>query len=240
MTEELMGVEYLLKTYLSQKGYITFARQQIWTGKQYSDIDVLGAKPLKGIIHFGECKTYGGAGDVVVIDPSIETNGGFIKYWLNERGSFIQNIERLFNDKYENEWIFDLIHVPKNNVKLIEVTFCGNIWIAPKDRKKCNEAFQDDLRKRLTLTKSIPKSVKVTGSICSTFDLITTIMSDVRKERQDWGKRYGDIFLDIIREFWRFISPESTGWVGVGHSRKEEIAKVSRKELEKVLMEKNK
>ncbi len=237
MNEEIMGAEFLLKTYLSQKGYITFNRQPIWTGKQYSDKDVLGSKPLKGIIHFGECKVPGGAGEVFIIDPSEGNDKGFIEDCLGKWGTFIENIERLFDDTYENEWIFNLIHVPKNQVKLLRITFCGNIWIHPKNRKSCNEAFKKDLIKKLSHIRAIPKSVKITGSICSTFDLIISIMSEVLKERKDWGKRYGDVVLDIIREFWRFVEPEKTS--GGGRSYKEEMSKVSWEQLQKILKSKN-
>ncbi len=229
---EVMAVEALLEAWLIQRNYITFTRFPLWRTNGYSDIDVLGVKHTEATIHLGECKVRGGAGQVFVATADPGYRHDFIKHWLGSWDSCTPNLHHLFDPSGKNDWIFDRIHLPKSDIKRIEVTFCGNVWVEPDEHDTVNQWFSEDLER---LCVGLPPGIEYSAQIVPTSDVVLDLLAYVRDVRPVWGKRLGDPVLDTFRELWRFLDPTTTSWVGAGRSRKEEVAERTRERLMEII-----
>ena len=209
--------EHLLSALWQLDGFMTVLRWPVTVKGNYSDIDVIGVR-ADGVVRFAECKATGGPRTVYVVKDSWACN--FVEDWLEEWAESLGNIRRIWSKDECPKWL-----PPLDKVKEFSFWFCANLWF-PDDnsRKEAERDFNEFVR------KNVPVEIqqRSSGKIISTRDVLIEVVRGVRLEivDEEYGRRFGDPILDIVREMVRYAYPQAVGG-GVG------VSKVISEETEK-------
>jgi len=170
---------------------------------QTSDIDVIGVD-ADGYVRIAECKVRGPSRWVGV--PS----GDFTE-WLDDRGwlNSIENLSRLWTTGTPPAWL------PfRRQTTRVEFWLVANVWFPSDDARRQAER---------SLTRTIrgiaPHGLKARteARVVSTLDVVLeTLEVIVQRSGEDWGRRYGDPALDVLRELARYSNPRPGGGGRIG------------------------
>lgn len=193
---ERMAVEGLVASLWQLEDFFTRTRVPVKVPGGYSDVDVVGVD-ADGHVRLAECKVRGPARWVGVV------NGDFTD-WLDDRswGGSLANVERLWEEM--PQWL-----PYRRQTASLEFWFVANVWFPdPATHAASERSFTNLVR------ASAPHGLraKTTGRILTTRDLILSSIQEVRaKSEEDWGRRYGDPVLDVLRELVRYSKPKPGG-----------------------------
>lgn len=194
---EAMAVESLVASVWRLEGFLPVLRYPLRVERGYTDIDVVGVRG--GGVRIAECKVRGPAQQVTIESAS--------QQWSERYVESTVNIDRLW--KHRPEWL-----PPIKDVGHLEFHVVGNVWFSDR-------AARDAAEKKLThlVRENVPAGLvrKTKAHIYPTIDLVTAALSRIRTEvvEQRWGRRYGDPFLDALREVVRFANPKPRGARGM-------------------------
>jgi hypothetical protein len=218
--------EQLVSSLWQLNGFITNLRWPVTVKGNYSDVDVIGVR-ADGVVRFAECKVTESPRTVYVVQGTDSIN--FVRKWLKDWAGSMDNIDRIWKEDERPQWL-----PPLKDVKDFSFWFCANLWFPNNvSRLAAEENFTKFVKSKM------PKKFKgrATGKIMSTLEVWVEVIKGVRKDivEEEYGKRYGDPILDVVREIIRFSHPRA---VDAGHGVSSQIVAETEKVLKKVLWEK--
>lgn len=213
---EAMAVEHLLLRAWEFEGFWGRTRQRVPVARDnWPELDVVAVRHRDGktVLRIGEVKVQQGPRHVWVMDDNIHdvltAHSGDATAWLGSWGDFMGAVCALFPDKSGR---CALPGLPTwDELDEIEIVFMFNGWELPDTRAvdRLSVALREHLAKTWDYTQRNPRALAhVTCRVESTLDLMASLVTHTRRAIDEGrGARFGDPFLDGVREMLRYLHP---------------------------------
>lgn len=232
---EAMALERLLLAAWELEGYWGRTRARVPQAGSWREIDVLAVRrdaSAGTVVRVGEVKARGEAGRVYVLDETHASPAGF-QAWLGDWGGFVDAAAALYATKQPA-----VAGLPAwSDLAAFELHFVVNAWWPPAVNVAApvQEAVAQRLRDTWGYKRAgEPQMARVRATFSTTRDLVVDSIRNVRAELESGrGVRFGDPFLDAVREIMRYLDPALSRVPvvdGVAATRKAEAAAACRAE----------
>lgn len=192
---EAMSIEGMTAAYWELQNYWTKLRVPFLTDKSgTSDIDVLAFNPELGTLVIVECKAHGNKRGVFLHDEYIRNKFGDI-LTSDNKGNF-KNLTHFNQIFKEVETIVPL----SNLIKTVVYHHVSNLYLPTRNDREVAEKHVEDF-----LKPQLPPNYNIKVQINSTLDIVCDLLTMERNSNR--SKRFGNPFLDLIREINRYVEP---------------------------------
>jgi hypothetical protein len=213
---EAMAIEQLILRAWELEGFWGRTRQRVPLrgGGNWPELDVVAVRSLdNGNMHvrFGESKVQMGANYVHMIDDDVLKKGGDV--WLRDWAKFCETVAEVYQD--------DIPKIPGlppwERLEKVELVLVFNGWgpLGSSARAELEKALKNRLKQTWGYENTLQWMNVVHGRVLTTLELVTDTIRISRDQIEGGrGARFGDPFLDAMREILRYLNAVPS-WVPV-------------------------